>query len=175
MLVFLDPRNRKFRLLLLLETSHLLNHTFLVAIDKAERFKKYQKKEKKVDKTLARNHKMLYNIIIKVKEKQVITSYEGRGKSPIKTKNILKILFSYPYLPIRLSPKRRNTMSSFIEAIKKSGADSLDVIMKNGRVYRYIGIDADHLGYLLEAYEEKVTLEESIGRFYNENIKGIYE
>ena len=66
-------------------------------------------------------------------------------------------------------------MSSFIEAIKKSGADSLDVIMKNGRVYRYIGIDADHLGYLLEAYEEKVTLEESIGRFYNENIKGIYE
>ena len=42
-------------------------------------------------------------------------------------------------------------MSSFIEAIKKSGADSLDVIMKNGRVYRYVGIDADHLGYLLEA------------------------
>ena len=66
-------------------------------------------------------------------------------------------------------------MSSFIEAIKKSGTDSLDVIIKNGRIYRYVGIDPDHLGYLLEAYEEKVTLEESIGRFYNENIKGIYE
>ena len=66
-------------------------------------------------------------------------------------------------------------MSSFIEAIKQSGTDSLDVIMKNGRVYRYVGIDADHLGYLLEAYEEKLSLEESIGRFYNENIKGIYE
>ena len=105
MLVFLDPRNRKFWSLLLLETSHLLNHTFLVAIDKAERFKKISKKEKKVDKTLARNHKMLYNIIIKVKEKQVITSYEGRGKSPIKTKIILKILFSYPYLHIKLSPQ----------------------------------------------------------------------
>ena len=105
MLVFLVSRNRKFWPLLLLETSHLLAHMFLVAIDKAERFKKAQKKEKKVDKTLARKRKMLYNIIIKVKEKQVITLYEGRGKSPIKTKNILKILFSYPYLHIRLSPQ----------------------------------------------------------------------
>lgn len=68
MLVFLVPRNRKFWLLLLLKTSHLLIHVFLLAIDKAERFKKISKKEKKVDKTLARNHKMLYNIIIKVKE-----------------------------------------------------------------------------------------------------------
>lgn len=66
-------------------------------------------------------------------------------------------------------------MSSFIEAIKQSGTDSLDVIMKNGRVYRYVGIDADHLGYLLEAYQEKLSLEESIGRFYNDYIKGIYE
>ena len=52
MLVFLDPRNRKFWLLLLLETSHLLNHTFLVAIDKAERFKKSQKRRKKLTKHL---------------------------------------------------------------------------------------------------------------------------
>ena len=66
-------------------------------------------------------------------------------------------------------------MSSFIEAIKQSGTDSLDVIMKNGRVYRYVGIDADRLGYLLEAYQEKLSLEESIGRFYNDYIKGIYE
>lgn len=66
-------------------------------------------------------------------------------------------------------------MSSFIEAIKQSGTDSLDVIMKNGRVYRYVGIDADHLGYLLEAYQEKLSLEESIGRFYCDYIKGIYE
>lgn len=66
-------------------------------------------------------------------------------------------------------------MSSFIEAIKQSGTDSLDVIMKNGRVYRYVGIDADHLGYLLETYEEKLSLEESIGRFYIDYIKGIYE
>ena len=47
--------------------------------------------------------------------------------------------------------------------------------MKNGRVYRYVGIDADRLGYLLEAYQEKLSLEESIGRFYNDYIKGIYE
>ena len=66
-------------------------------------------------------------------------------------------------------------MSSFIEAIKQSGTDSLDVIMKNGRVYRYVGIDADRLGYLLETYEEKLSLEESIGRFYIDYIKGIYE
>ena len=66
-------------------------------------------------------------------------------------------------------------MSSFIEAIKQSGTDSLDVIMKNGRVYRYVGIDTDTLEYLLETYEEKVSLEESIGRFYHDYIKGIYE
>ena len=68
MLVFLVSRNRKFWLLLLFETSHLLIHTRLVAIDKVERFKKISKKEKKVDKTLARNHKMLYNIIIKLRK-----------------------------------------------------------------------------------------------------------
>lgn len=66
-------------------------------------------------------------------------------------------------------------MSSFIEVIKQSGTESMDAIMKNGRVYRYVGIDADHLGYLLEKYEEKLSLEESIGRFYNDYIKGIYE
>ena len=63
-------------------------------------------------------------------------------------------------------------MSSFIEAIKQSGTDSLDVIMKNGRVYRYVGIGADHLEYLLEAYAEKLSLEESIGRFYFGRRKG---
>ena len=52
MLVFLVPRNRKFWPLLLLETSCLLIHMLLVAIDKAERFKKISKKEKKVDKPL---------------------------------------------------------------------------------------------------------------------------
>ena len=111
-----------------------------------------KKQEKKVDKI----DTMLYNIIIKVKEKRLIILYEGRGKSPIKIKYILKKLFSYPYLHTRLSTNRRNTMSSFIKAIKQSGTDSLDVIMKNGRVYRYVGIDADRLGYLLEAYQEKL-------------------
>lgn len=67
MLVFYIQGIGSFAHHLLLETSHLLNHTLLVAIDKVERFKKISKKEKKVDKTLARKHKMLYNIIIKLK------------------------------------------------------------------------------------------------------------
>ena len=39
-----------------------------------------KKQEKKVDKI----DTMLYNIIIKVKEKRLINLYEGRGKSPNK-------------------------------------------------------------------------------------------
>lgn len=46
--------------------------------------RKYQKREKKVDKTLAKKRNLLYNIIIKLKKERLIILYEGRGKSPNK-------------------------------------------------------------------------------------------
>ena len=66
-------------------------------------------------------------------------------------------------------------MSSFIQEIKISTTTSLDVIMKNGRAYRYIGIDPEVLLYLISEYAEIVLEGGSVGRFYNENIKGAYE
>ena len=66
-------------------------------------------------------------------------------------------------------------MSSFIQEIKLSTTTSLDVIMKNGRAYRYIGIDPDVLLYLISEYAEIVLEGGSVGRFYNERIKGLYE
>ena len=65
-------------------------------------------------------------------------------------------------------------MSSFIEEIRRSGKSSLDVLMKSKRVYRYEVNEAE-LEYLLDRYEEKLSLGESIGRFYIEYIKGSYE
>lgn len=66
-------------------------------------------------------------------------------------------------------------MSSFIQEIRLSTTTSLDVIMKNGRAYRYIGIDPEVLLYLISEYAEIVLEGGSVGRFYNENIKGAYE
>ena len=66
-------------------------------------------------------------------------------------------------------------MSSFIQEIKIATTTSLDVIMKNGRAYRYIGIEPDVLLYLISEYAEIVLEGGSVGRFYNENIKGAYE
>ena len=66
-------------------------------------------------------------------------------------------------------------MSSFIQEIKIATTTSLDVIMKNGRAYRYIGIDPEVLLYLISEYAEIVIEGGSVGRFYNENIKGVYE
>ena len=66
-------------------------------------------------------------------------------------------------------------MSSFIQEIKLSTTTSLDVIMKNGRAYRYIGIDPEVLLYLISEYAEIVLEGGSVGRFYNEHIKGAYE
>lgn len=66
-------------------------------------------------------------------------------------------------------------MSSFIQEIKLSTTTSLDVIMKNGRAYRYIGIDPELLLDLISEYAEIVIEGGSVGRFYNENIKGVYE
>lgn len=66
-------------------------------------------------------------------------------------------------------------MSSFIQEIKLSTTTSLDVIMKNGRAYRYIGIDPEVLLDLISDYAEIVIEGGSVGRFYNENIKGVYE
>lgn len=65
-------------------------------------------------------------------------------------------------------------MSSFIEEIRRSGKTSLDVLMKSKRIYRYEVNEAE-LEYLLDRYEEKLSLGESIGRFYIEYIKGSYE
>lgn len=65
-------------------------------------------------------------------------------------------------------------MSSFIETIRRSGRTSLDVVMKSKRVYRY-EVNERELEYLLDRYEEKLSLGESIGRFYIEYIKGSYE
>ena len=66
-------------------------------------------------------------------------------------------------------------MSSFIQEIKIATTTSLDVIMKNGRAYRYISIDPEVLLYLISEYAEIVLEGGSVGRFYNENIKGAYE
>lgn len=66
-------------------------------------------------------------------------------------------------------------MSSFIQEIRLSTTTSLDVIMKNGRAYRYIGIDPEVLLYLISEYAEIVLEGGSVGRFYNEHIKGLYE
>ena len=66
-------------------------------------------------------------------------------------------------------------MSSFIQEIKIATTTSLDVVMKNGRAYRYIGIDPEFLLDLISEYAEIVIEGGSVGRFYNENIKGLYE
>lgn len=66
-------------------------------------------------------------------------------------------------------------MSSFIQEIKLSTTTSLDVIMKNGRAYRYIGIDPEVLLDLISDYAEIILEGGSVGRFYNEHIKGLYE
>jgi hypothetical protein len=66
-------------------------------------------------------------------------------------------------------------MSSFIQEIKLSTTTSLDVIMKNGRAYRYIGIDPEVLLDLISDYAEIILEGGSVGRFYNEHIKGAYE
>ena len=66
-------------------------------------------------------------------------------------------------------------MSSFIQEIKIATTTSLDVIMKSGRAYRYIGIDPELLLDLISDYAEIVIEGGSVGRFYNENIKGVYE
>lgn len=66
-------------------------------------------------------------------------------------------------------------MSSFIQEIKIATTTSLDVIMKNGRAYRYIGIDPNLLTELISEYAEILLEGGSVGRFYNEHIKGLYE
>lgn len=66
-------------------------------------------------------------------------------------------------------------MSTFIQEIKISTTTSLDVIMKSGRAYRYIGIDPEQLMALITEHAEIVLEGGSVGRFYNEYIKGLYE
>lgn len=66
-------------------------------------------------------------------------------------------------------------MSTFIQEIKIATTTSLDVIMKSGRAYRYIGIDPEQLMALISEYAEIVLEGGSVGRFYNEYIKGLYE
>ena len=64
-------------------------------------------------------------------------------------------------------------ISSFIKEITKSGLTSLDVVMNNGRVYRYSGIL--ELDDLLALYQEVLEGGDSVGRFFNQYIKGRYE
>ena len=45
---------------------------------------KIQKREKKVDKILAKKRNLLYNIIIKLKKERLIILYEGRENLPTK-------------------------------------------------------------------------------------------
>lgn len=66
-------------------------------------------------------------------------------------------------------------MSSFIQEIKIATDNSLDVIMKNGRAYRYYGIDPNMLAEIISYYTAIVVEGGSIGRFYNEYIKGMYQ
>ena len=46
--------------------------------------KNTKKREKKVDKTLAKKRNLLYNIIIKLKKERLIILYEGRENLPTK-------------------------------------------------------------------------------------------
>lgn len=88
---------------------------------------------------------------------------------------IIKLFLSFP-IPLKdYQLDRYNQMSSFIQEIKIATTTSLDVIMKNGRAYRYIGIDPDVLLYLISEYAEIILEGGSVGRFYNEHIKGLYE
>lgn len=81
--------------------------------------------------------------------------------------------FSIPLKDYQLD--RYKQMSSFIQEIKIATTTSIDVIMKNGRAYRYIGIDPELLLDLISDYAEIVIEGGSVGRFYNERIKGLYE
>lgn len=88
---------------------------------------------------------------------------------------IIKLFLPFP-IPLKdYQLDRYKQMSSFIQEIKLSTTTSLDVIMKNGRAYRYIGIDPDVLLYLISEYAEILVTGGSVGRFYNEHIKGAYE
>lgn len=66
-------------------------------------------------------------------------------------------------------------MSSFIQEIKIATTTSLDVIMRNGKAYRYVGIDPEVLLNIISDYAEIVVTGGSVGRFYHEHIKGAYE
>ena len=88
---------------------------------------------------------------------------------------IIKLFLPFP-IPLKdYQLDRYKQMSSFIQEIKIATTTSLDVIMKNGRAYRYIGIDPELLLDLISDYAEIVVAGGSVGRFYNENIKGAYE
>lgn len=88
---------------------------------------------------------------------------------------IIKLFLSFP-IPLKdYQLDRYKQMSSFIQEIKIATTTSIDVIMKNGRAYRYIGIDPEQLLDLISDYAEIVIEGESVGRFYNERIKGLYE
>ena len=88
---------------------------------------------------------------------------------------IIKLFLSFP-IPLKdYQLDRYKQMSSFIQEIKIATTTSLDVIMKNGRAYRYIGIDPELLLDLISDYAEIILEGGSVGRFYNEHIKGLYE
>ena len=56
---------------------------------------------------------------------------------------IIKLFLPFP-IPLKdYQLDRYKQMSSFIQEIKIATTTSIDVIMKNGRAYRYIGIDPE--------------------------------
>ena len=80
------------------------------------------------------------------------------------------------YSSTRLSATQRNSsMSTFIQEIKIATSTSLDVIMKSGRAYRYYGIDPEWLAELMSDYTTIVVEGGSVGHFYHEYIKGVFE
>ena len=84
---------------------------------------------------------------------------------------IIKLFLSFP-IPLKdYQLDRYKQMSSFIQEIKIATTTSLDVIMKNGRAYRYIGIDPELLLDLISDYAEIVVAGGSVGRFYNETLR----
>lgn len=62
--------------------------------------------------------------------------------------------------------------SRFIEEICQTGPDSLEVIMKNGKIYLYT--EVEDIDFLMALYQEILKNHGSVGRFYGLSIKGKY-
>lgn len=68
--------------------------------------------------------------------------------------------------------KQNDGISSFIEEICQTGPDSLEVIMKNGKIYLYTEVEV--IDFLMAVYQEILKDHGSVERFYGLSIKGKY-